>query len=82
MKMMHIIATLFALRPWDDNTLTTVHGTPDDAAAGYTLVEEYLEKKYLAERSFNTPMNNGKYHTRLSLPKRAEIGRASCRERV
>ena len=55
--------------PGTSNTLTTVHGTPDDKAAGFTLIEVYLEKKYLAERSFNTPMINPKYHTRLTLPK-------------
>ena len=66
-----LVSLLTSLRPWDDNALTTVHGTPADASSGYTLIEEYLVKKYLAEREFNTPMNNSKYHTRLSLPKRA-----------
>lgn len=64
---------IMGLRPWDitgtSNTLTSVHGTPADAASGYTLVEEYLQKKYLAERSFTSPMLNPKYHTRLTLPK-------------
>lgn len=53
------------------NTIASVHGTASDSASGLTLVEQYLEKKYLAERDFNTPMVQSSYFSRLSLPKKS-----------
>jgi len=53
-----------------ENTLTSVVRTPS-SATGYTLVEQYLEKKYLAERTFETPLVQSKYFSKINLPKMA-----------
>lgn len=49
------------------NLLSTVNGTPGNAA-GLTLVEQYLVEKYLKEREFNTPLAQSGYGSSLNLP--------------
>ena len=54
-----------------ENTLSSVVGTPASPTTGLTLIEQYLEKKYLAEREFNTPLVQSSYFSKLNLPKMA-----------
>lgn len=54
-----------------ENTLTSVVGTPANPTTGYALIEQYLEKKYLAERTFESPLVQSKYFSKLNLPKMA-----------
>jgi N4-gp56 family major capsid protein len=54
-----------------ENTISSVVGTPSAPTTGYTVVEQYLEKKYLAEREFNTPLVQSSYFSKLNLPKMA-----------
>ena len=53
------------------NSYSTVVGTPSDPTGGLTLVERYLEKAYLAEREFQTPLANSAYGSKYNLPKMA-----------
>lgn len=52
------------------NSVSTVTATPD-SASGLTLVERYLEKAYLAEREFVTPLAQSAYGSKQNLPKMA-----------
>lgn len=52
-----------------DNTISAITGTPGNTS-GYTVVEQYLVEQYLAERTFETPLAQSGYGSKMNLPKR------------